>query len=60
MTNIIRLDTANKRRKEKASNDSRQQQPSLEALIASLDTDQRQKAFKLISLMAEYESLVGN
>jgi len=59
MTNIIRLDVASKRHKKNASNDS-DKQPPLEALIRSLDEDQRTKAFKLISLMADYENDVGD
>ena len=59
MTNIIRLDAASKRHRKNASTDS-DKQPPLEALIRSLDEEQRTKAFKLISLMTEFESLVGN
>ena len=56
MTNIIRLDTASKPRKENASNDG-YQQPPLEALISSLDQTQREKAFKAITLMITLDAL---
>lgn len=56
MTNIIRLNTATKRRKEKNSNDS-DQQPALEALIRTLNHDQREKAFKAISMMITLDAL---
>ena len=59
MTNIIRLDAASKRHRKNASTDS-DRQPPLEALIRSLDTEQREKAFKLISLMTKFESPVDD
>ena len=56
MTNIIRLDTASKPRRKNASNDSNLQ-PPLEALVKSLNHDQREKAFKAISMMITLDAL---